>query len=113
MFDLRSIETTIRGVLADAGVSASGLRFHSREEWIARGERYGHRSLLILSYEGAEAGEAFEYDYQNYPLIQRMADALAPLGVYSESATRWYSTVGPISGSSGYTCDCATCHEFD
>jgi hypothetical protein len=40
----------------------------------------------------------FAYECQDYEAINSMADALRPLGLFSEQATVWYSALYRIAG---------------
>lgn len=80
---------------ADAG----GCRaFYSPAEWEARGEKYGQDAVLIVVHDGGDHMAHFAYEREDYEAIDRMADALRPLGLYSEQATVWYSAVYRIAG---------------
>jgi hypothetical protein len=80
---------------ADAG----GCRaFYSPAEWDARGEAHGRGSVLVVVHDGGDHGSFFAYEREDYEAIDRMANALRPLGLYSEQATVWYSAVYRIAG---------------
>lgn len=80
---------------ADAG----GCRaFYSPAEWEARGEAHGRGSVLVVVHDGGDHMGHFAYEREDYEAIDRMADALRPLGLYSEQATVWYSAVYRIAG---------------
>ena len=83
--------------------SGGGCRlFRSPEEWKARGEKYGQESMLILCYDGGDAGPFFDYDAavnvfgfgrQAYDWIEEMNKRLGRIGLYAEPCTRWYGAV--------------------
>jgi hypothetical protein len=80
---------------ADAG----GCRaFYSPAEWEARREAYGQDAVLIVVHDGGDHMAHFAYECQDYEAINRMADALRPLGLYSEQATVWCSALYRIAG---------------
>lgn len=72
--------------------------FYSPAEWAARGEKYGSESVLVVVHDGGDHMGCFAYEHMDYKAIDRMADALRPLGLYSEQATMWYSAVYRIAG---------------
>ena len=76
-----------------------GGRFYTPKKWRERGESYGLGSLLIVVHDGGDHAPAFAWDYEEYDLMDRLRKRLAPLGVYVEQCTSWYSAVYPIGGN--------------
>lgn len=87
------IEGKIRETLLTLGLSANRLQFVDPEDW--RGDEVPTGALLIVTYEGSGAGEAFAYDLENHSATDVMADALDAIGVYSEEQSNWYSAIYP------------------
>ena len=77
-------------VLLSDGVSTRDLVFRQPQEWTGE---YGHGSELVVIYEGCMAQPYFEYNYCQYPLIERMHFALADAGLFTEACTSYYSAV--------------------
>ena len=76
-----------------------GGRFYTPSEWRDRGEAYGTASLLIVVHDGGDHAPAFNYDYEDYVLMEEMRERLATIGVYSEQCTSWYSAIYPTGGT--------------
>lgn len=70
--------------------------FYSKEEWTARGERYGKTSNLIVVHDGGDLAPMFNYDYECYNGIEAMNNALKNIGYYAEPCTGWYTAIYPI-----------------
>jgi hypothetical protein len=80
--------------LADTGLPDNcGSVFRSPEEWAADGEEYGHDSVLIVTHDGGDHAKAFDWNREQYPLIEELRQNLAPYGMYVEQCTSWYSAV--------------------
>jgi hypothetical protein len=82
-------------VLKKDGADASGgcRVFYTPAEWKARGEQFGTNSELVVVYDGGDHAIYFDYDHECYSAIDKMADALRPVGVFTEACTGWYSAV--------------------
>jgi hypothetical protein len=91
---LKIIETaTINGNYPDNG----GCRtFYTPEEWADRGEEYGCSSLLIVVHDGGDFAPYFNYAYEAYGSMEKMVEALGPLGVYAEQCTGWYTSIHTV-----------------
>lgn len=72
--------------------------FYSPAEWEARREAYGQDAVLIVVHDGGDHMAHFAYECQDTEAINSMADALRPLGLFSEQATVWYSALYRIAG---------------
>lgn len=67
--------------------------FYAPKEWAKKGWDYGNGSDLVIVYEGAEIGDAFEYDREQYKLIEKLRKRLEEYGVFTECGTSWMSAV--------------------
>jgi hypothetical protein len=67
--------------------------FYSPAEWKARGEEFCLGAELIVVYDGGGVAPFFNYDYECYSVVDLMVKALDEVGLYSESATCWYSGI--------------------
>lgn len=92
----RRAAQTIRRVLAARGVrtSGGGRVFYAPVEWVERGERYGHHSELIVTYDGGDHVNFFRLS-DHLPSYEVMRKALGEMGMYSEECTCWYAAVYP------------------
>lgn len=81
-------------VLSDHG---GGGKFYTPQEWEDRGEQFGLGSVLIVTHDGGDHAAAFNWDYEDYDLVEDLRLALKNVGVYVEQCTSWYSAVYPIS----------------
>lgn len=80
----------VLGENADTG----GCRpFYSPDEWLERGEEYGHNSVLILVHDGGDLAPYCNWDYCEYEKIDKLSNALEVSGYYVEQCTTWYSAV--------------------
>jgi len=70
--------------------------FYTPAEWEARGEKYGHKSLLVICHDGGCHSYAFNPDYEQYDEYNARNDALSKVGCYVENCTSWYSAVYPL-----------------
>lgn len=78
----------------DPDVYTGGCKtFYSPEEWAARGEKYGHASVLVVVYDGGEVRPHFSMDAEDYQLVDAMQAALAEHGLYAEECTCWYAAI--------------------
>jgi hypothetical protein len=92
-------ETILAVLRREDRARTGGCRaFYGPAEWDARGEAHGRGSVLIVVHDGGDHMAHFAYEHEDYEAIDRMADALRPLGLYSEQATVWYSAVYRIAG---------------
>ncbi len=73
-----------------------GGKFYGPEEWEDRGEDFGTGALLIVIHDGGEHAPAFNWDYEDYNLVEELRRSLEKVGVYVEQCTSWYSAVYPI-----------------
>jgi len=69
--------------------------FYSPQEWIDRGERYGHDSFLVVCHDGGDLAPYFSLDYRQYDFYNKMENALNQIGYYQEQCTSWYSAIYP------------------
>ncbi len=72
-----------------------GGKFYTPREWRERGEEYGTNSLLIVTHDGGDHAVAFNWDYEQYELMEQLRERLSKIGVYVEQCTSWYSAVYP------------------
>lgn len=91
----RAAAYAIRKVLADFGMEDTGgcRTFYTPKEWDERGEAYGHKSLLVVVYDGGDLYNFLSYNTDFGKGRDAMAEALANVGVYAESCTGWYSAI--------------------
>ncbi len=75
-----------------------GGKFYGPEEWEDRGEDFGTGALLIVIHDGGEHAPAFNWDYEDYNLVEELRRSLEKVGVYVEQCTSWYSAVYPMPG---------------
>lgn len=73
--------------------------FYTPAEWEARGEKYGHRSALIVCHDGGDAAKFFNVDYECYEAFEAMDKALRGIGFYAEACTSWYTAIYPTEGA--------------
>ena len=90
-------------VMAKHGLDATkedftgGCRaFWTPEEWAARGEEYGRKSVVVVVHDGGDVGNFFSFDREQYKLVEEMNDALGEIGLFAEQCTCWYSAIYPI-----------------
>lgn len=81
----------------DATYTGGCKAFYSPQEWEARGEEYGTKSVLVVVHDGGEVGRYFNYDKEDYKAIERMNAKLKSVGLWFESCTCWYSAIYPIA----------------
>ena len=74
--------------------------FYSPQEWRQRGEKYGLKSKLIITYDGGDHARAFSMDHcyvtgaaSDYEPNEAMQKALKAVGCYAEECTGWYAAV--------------------
>lgn len=67
--------------------------FYSPKQWTERGERYGRNSALIITHDGGDVAQYFNYDYGAYEAINKMDNALREVGLYAECCTGWYTAI--------------------
>jgi len=78
----------------------SGVRaFWTPDEWIARNEKFGKDSLLILCHDGGDLAVMCNWDYGRYDLSRKLERELRRHGYYYEQCTSWYSAVYRIPTS--------------
>ncbi len=101
----------------NAHIQAKAIRrtgdrvFYSPAEWVAKGQDYGHKSELIVVYEGRPAiGVAFSLDacYEHpmkgvqsgssecYAPMEAMVKKLEAVGLYAEECTRCHCAIYPV-----------------
>jgi len=79
----------------------SGVRaFWTPDEWIARNEKFGTDSILILCHDGGDLAVMCNWDYGQYELFQKLEKRLKKHGYYCVQQTSWYSAVYRIPTSS-------------
>jgi len=87
----------IRKLAEKNGWSTGGCKtFYSPEEWQSRGESYGAESLLIIVHDGGDIAPRCNLDYMCYDEHDKFQRQFAPLGLFVESCTNWYSAVYEI-----------------
>jgi len=80
------------------GANGGGCRaFYAPEEWKARGEKYGCKSLLVIVYDGGDMYNVFGHPEFGWDLREKVEVELEKIGLYMEACTHWYSAVYPIS----------------
>jgi hypothetical protein len=67
--------------------------FYSPQEWRERGEYGGERAVLIVVYDGGDVGYAFEYDFEQYSIVDRMMEALSRAGFIAEPINGWSTAI--------------------
>jgi hypothetical protein len=85
----------VAGFLADERIQyhGGGGKFYSPAEWRERGEEYGLGSLLLVTHDGGDHAGAFNSDYEQDELHQRLHDRLSAHGFYAQQCTSWYSAI--------------------
>jgi hypothetical protein len=74
--------------------------FYSPGEWRARGEKYGCDSELVIVHDGGDLWYVFDIDSElncgRDPYFEKvLKEVFAPLGLYFEACTSWYTAVYP------------------
>ncbi len=91
----RAIEAVMRAASPESG---GGCRaFYTPEEWAARGEEYGARSVLVVCHDGGDLAPFFNWDYGDAESVERMRQELEKEGLYAEQCTSWYSAIYPTA----------------
>ena len=87
--------TVAKVVLRILGKNPSGgcRAFWTAEEWLARNEKYGTDSVLVLVHDGGDLATVCNWDYGRYDLSEKLTEALKVAGYYYEQCTSWYSAV--------------------
>ncbi len=67
--------------------------FKTPEEWEARGEDYGHGSVLIVVHDGPPLSDFFNLSYCDHEAHDKVQTALGKLGLYAGQCTGWYSAI--------------------
>lgn len=94
--ETRKIHKAIVKVLGSDTYTGGCRAFYTPQEWRERGEKYGTESKLIVCHDGGALTAYFNYDYMDYPAIERMTNALADLGYFAQPCTSWYTAIYPI-----------------
>lgn len=92
-------ETIAETIRKDCGPNASGggcQLFYTPSEWKDRGEEYGTNSKLVIVHDGGDQAPFFNWAYCEYTRMEKMVEALKPLGFYPEQCTCWYSAIYAI-----------------
>lgn len=80
----------------DTGDPDNGY-FYSPSEWSQRGEDYGTKSLLIVTYDGSELARFFSmdecYNIGSYDSYEALQECLNESGYFFEECTCWYSAI--------------------
>lgn len=94
----RAAAEAIVAFLRERGLTdhGGGGKFYTPQEWEDRGEQFGLGSLLVVTHDGGDHAAAFNWDYEDYDLVEDLRLALKTVGVYVEQCTSWYSAVYPI-----------------
>lgn len=94
----KSAAEVVLAVMRRHGEPSSGgcKCFYSPQEWADRGEEYGQGAVLIVCHDGGTQASFFNWDYQCYDKIDEICVALAPLGLFAEQCTCWYSAIYKI-----------------
>ena len=79
----------------DATYHGGGGQFYTPQEWVERGEAYARDSLLVVTHDGGDHAGAFNIAYEQYKFREELIQCLAPLGVFVEQSTSWYSGIYP------------------
>jgi hypothetical protein len=92
----RVAQEIVRTLAAHDALGSRERVFYTPKEWAARGEDYGHGSLLIIVHEGGDHAPFFNLDACAYTCFDEMQRNVSALGVgYVEQCTGWYSAVYP------------------
>ena len=91
--DCLKVAEIVREVLGPKADDGGCKPFYSPEEWVAKGERFGTKSVLVLVHDGGDLAPYCNYDYMEYEKVGRLSDALEKSGFYVENCTSWYSAV--------------------
>lgn len=86
--------------------------FYAPADWRVRGEQYGHKSVLVVVYDGGDLRPVFSMDaaydfdcmtvaehggrpanYKPYSLYESLQDKLGEVGLHFEECTSWYCAV--------------------
>lgn len=90
----KAAEAIVRVLAENEATNTGGCRaFYSPDEWSDRGEDYGTGSVLVVVHDGGDHAAFFNYAYEQPGLMEKVQEALRPLGLYVEQCTGWYSAV--------------------
>ena len=73
--------------------SGGGTVFWHPKAWSERGERYGASSVLVITHDGGDHADAFDWDRENFNLLDALNQTLAAQGLFVEQCTSWYSAI--------------------
>ena len=71
----------------------AGNMCYSPEAWEARGELYGTKSLLVVTYDGGDHSHYFNLDYGSVKMFEALTEFLSKNGLYFEPCTSWYAAI--------------------
>lgn len=78
----------------DWKASGGGCKvFYSPKEWKSRGEQHGDGSVLVVTYDGGDHREFFNYDYESVDSIADMDNALEKAGYMHEPINHWSTAI--------------------
>lgn len=91
----RDAAKVILDFLKEKGLTdhGGGGKFYSPKEWKDRGESYGTNSVLVVTHDGGDHAGAFNWDYEQYGLLDELRLRLNAEGMYQEQCTCWYSAI--------------------
>jgi hypothetical protein len=79
------------------GIDPGGCKtFYSPKEWLARGEKYGKGSALVIVFDGGDVYNLISYTSENYKAQERLTEMLAKEGFYYENMNSWSAAVYKI-----------------
>lgn len=70
-----------------------GGKFYTPAEWRDRGESYGLDALVIVTHDGGDHAGCFNWDYEQYGLLEGLMEHLRGHGLWMEQCTSWYTAI--------------------
>jgi len=67
--------------------------FYTPKEWCEREEKYGLNSELIVCHDGGNLAHFFNWDYEEYALLDEMFFALEEEGYTPDPCYGWYTAI--------------------
>lgn len=87
------IHAAIMATLPHWAESGGCQVFHTPEEWAARGEEYGHGSVLVVVHDGGDHAPYFNWAYGAAQAREELNKAMDEIGFYANQCTGWYSAI--------------------
>ncbi|GAA3148645.1 hypothetical protein [Rhodococcus sp. KRD162] len=83
----------------DKGITEHGDsdRFHLPAEW---NQRWGRKSLLIITHDGGAHSAAFNEAYEQHSLMAELRHRLSTIGLVPEHYASWYTGIRPLESQS-------------